>query len=1156
MRFRGISLFNHLSIVLGVLVILFCSKPASAANYGWVGVYNCNWPVPCAMQVESTQWYAKNGNIVYFNFYQAQKGNQSTGCSTPDPYACDIDGGGKIDVGSLSFVGKHEVCMLCYGDCMPQAIPFNDCYNYTQAEVPDCLPPRSNDSTSIKICPHVIEILEWQCTDCCDGQTDFNCKGCDENGKAISSTAHFISGNLMQSLEIFTSKGAGSTMSLGFSYNSLDTATGPLGIGWTHNYNEKITTSANDTLIFKDGSGKSVYYYNVGPNRYKAAPKRDYTFITKNTDGSYLLEEKGGLVKTFDQNGKLTAITDRNNNTITLTYAGANLTSISDPYNMAATLSYDASNRISSITDFSSKTFTLAYNAGGYLTSATDSTGRQWQYTYNGTGKMSAKTDPKGNTSSYTYDGSGRVISSTDQEGKARHLSYSPATNTTVITELDGGVWTYKYNRVKNVLLELTDPQGGKTTYQYDGNRNKISETDPAGNVTRYTYDANANMTSVQDHMGNTTSYTYNQWGQVLSTTDPRGGVTTFTFDGNGNLTSVSDPLGNSSGITYDSRGRQAATTDAKGNSTSYTYDVTGMLDTITDPLGSMTRYSYYNDDSLAGVTDAKNQTLTYEYDTKGRLTRMTDQLGRSETYVYNTYDNLISVTDRKAQTTTYTYDIMNRMQSVTYGDGSSTTYTYDTVGRLTTINDSVSGMISYTYGGSSCGTGCSGGSQYEVIEEVTPLGRIDYTYDALGRRDSMTVAGQPAVDYTYDANGRLTDIGTLINGAPSTFSLNYDSLGRRTGITYPNDVNTYYAYDNASRLLDLQHVAQPNTLLESLSYGYDANGNMTSMNRPSVLLPLPNAASNITYNDANQMLTFNTENITYDVNGNMTSATSTCGTTTFTWDARNRLVGISSYKPDCSSLSASFVYDALGRRIQKTINGRTMQYLYDGLDIVQEKENGAVTVNYIRTLNIDEPLARIEANGNVRYYHSDALGSIIALTDETGASRTQYVYDSFGNVTISGEASDNPFQYTGRENDNTGLYYYRARYYLPELQRFISEDPIGLKGGINKYVYTSNNPLNYVDALGLKKGCGPFGIALPVYKEIHTCCVDHDDCYDNCGKSKYCCDTKFCDCMARNCSTLPLEKRIRCLKIADDFCGAVKGWGSFAYLPSCGRLW
>jgi len=221
-------------------------------------------------------------------------------------------------------------------------------------------------------------------------------------------------------------------------------------------------------------------------------------------------------------------------------------------------------------------------------------------------------------------------------------------------------------------------------------------------------------------------------------------------------------------------------------------------------------------------------------------------------------------------------------------------------------------------------------------------------------------------------------------------------------------------------------------------------------------------------------MLTFQPEGdtewqMTYDENGNLISLTNSCGTITYTWYARNRLVGIEGYDAMCHTLSASFKYDALGRRIEKTINGRTIQYLYDGLDIVQEIEDGIVYANYIRTLNIDEPLARMEADGTIRYYHADALGSIIALTDETGQIRTQYNYSPFGETEIIGEMSDNPFQYTGRENDNTGLYYYRARYYSPGLKRFVSEDPIGLLGGdVNYYVYVWNGPINFFDSYGL----------------------------------------------------------------------------------------
>jgi RHS repeat-associated protein len=319
-----------------------------------------------------------------------------------------------------------------------------------------------------------------------------------------------------------------------------------------------------------------------------------------------------------------------------------------------------------------------------------------------------------------------------------------------------------------------------------------------------------------------------------------------------------------------------------------------------------------------------------------------------------------------------------------------------------------------------------------------------------------------------------LENVRQVVNGIEQRFNFVYDNGGRRERLKYfkggaPTPVTeTKYQFNTANMLENIQHLQGAN-ILENLIYGYDANGNRTSMNRPSVTLPLPNPASNTSYNEANQMLTFNDKNIVYDNNGNMTSVTNACGTTTYTWNARNQLAGINGFKPDCSSLTASFNYDSLNRRIEKTINGLTTKYRYDGADIIQElNQDGSVKANYIRGLNIDEPLLRSMQNA-VRFYLTDALGSVIALTDENGIVKTTYSYDPFGNTTISGEASDNPFQYTGRENDGTGLYYYRARYYSPELQRFISEDPIGFDGGdVNLMAYVGNNPVNFVDPLGL----------------------------------------------------------------------------------------
>jgi RHS repeat-associated protein len=187
-------------------------------------------------------------------------------------------------------------------------------------------------------------------------------------------------------------------------------------------------------------------------------------------------------------------------------------------------------------------------------------------------------------------------------------------------------------------------------------------------------------------------------------------------------------------------------------------------------------------------------------------------------------------------------------------------------------------------------------------------------------------------------------------------------------------------------------------------------------------------------------------------------------GTNTYTWDARDRLTSIT------GGVAATFAYDPFGRRTRKTISAQTTDYLYDGNNPVQELSGGAVLANLLTSLGIDEYFTRTDGSGR-RSLLGDALGSILALTDDAGVVQTSYTYEPFGQTAVTGQANGNPLQYTGRENDGTGLYYYRARYYSPTRQRFIAQDPIGLAGGdANLYAYAGDSPIAFVDPFGLDR--------------------------------------------------------------------------------------
>jgi len=203
----------------------------------------------------------------------------------------------------------------------------------------------------------------------------------------------------------------------------------------------------------------------------------------------------------------------------------------------------------------------------------------------------------------------------------------------------------------------------------------------------------------------------------------------------------------------------------------------------------------------------------------------------------------------------------------------------------------------------------------------------------------------------------------------------------------------------------------------------------------------------------------FNGTTLSYDANGNLTGD----GINTYTWDAGNRLTAIS------GGATASFVYDAFGRRMSKTVGGTVTQFMYDRFNPVQElNSSGGVTANLLTGLRIDEYFTRT-ASSTTSTLLTDALGSTIGLVASSGTIATSYTYQPFGGTTAGGAGNTNPYQFTGRENDGTGLYFYRARYYSPTFQRFVSQDPIGFRGGSpNVYAYVLNAPTIMIDLLGL----------------------------------------------------------------------------------------
>jgi len=506
-----------------------------------------------------------------------------------------------------------------------------------------------------------------------------------------------------------------------------------------------------------------------------------------------------------------------------------------------------------------------------------------------------------------------------------------------------------------------------------------------------------------------------------------------------------------------------------------------------------VTIYAYDDENNLKSITDGNTHTTNFLYDNLGRVKETDFPSGHAESYIYDDIGNLTSKTDRNGNTITYVYDALNRLTHKGPPDSTGVDYVYDLVGKIKQATDPT-GTYGFAYDNMGRLIGTT--TQYTFLPGQTYSN--SYTYDAASNRTGFTAPDGSTNTYVYDTLNRLS---TLTNSVTGQFGFGYDALSRRTSLTRPNNVNTSYTYDNLSRLLSVLHQNGPATI-DGATYTLDNAGNRTSKvnqlngvtenytydpiyqltqvqqvvngnsstsesytydavgNRLSAL-----KVATYTYNNSNQLTSSSDGySYTYDFNGNTLTKSNSSGTSQYAWDFENRLTSVT--LPNGGGV-VTFKYDPLSRRIQKASSSSVTNYLYDNINSVQEIDgSGAIVARYTEGAGVDEPLAMLRSATS--FFNADALGSITSLTNGTGGLAQTYSFNSFGEETTSTGSLVNPFRYIARDSDSeTGLYYYRARYYDSNSGRFISSDPIGFQAGANFYAYVANSPVNLFDPLG-----------------------------------------------------------------------------------------
>jgi RHS repeat-associated protein len=686
-------------------------------------------------------------------------------------------------------------------------------------------------------------------------------------------------GEFWHTFDDLTVPGRGPALNLTRTYSSLRASTdSPFGSGWSSAYTMSLAVDSASGAVQVTQENGSTTVFSPSGGGY-AAPPRVYATLTKNADGTWTYIRHQRQRFTFDANGRLSAISDLNGYTTTLSYDGSGqLTTVTDPAGRTLSFTYGSNGKIAKVTDPAGRSVTYTYDSNGNLTGTTDVAGGTRTFAYDAAHLMTSMTDPRGGTVANVYDATGKVTKQTDAAGRATTFAYD-ASGTT-ITKPNGNVtaegytqgqlvtitrgagtasaatWKYTYDAATLGLATSTDPNGHTTTYAYDSGsyyptsvtdalgrvtkrtyntfEEPLTVTDPAGTTTTYAYDASGNLKTVSRPLTGssstqTTSLGYGDSshpGDITDVTDPNGKDWQFGYDGPGDLASITDPLGHKTSYSYDSIGRRTSMVSPRGNATgsdpasfttSYAYDAFGDVTKITDPLGHVTTFGYDPNRNRTSLTDANGNRTSYAYNADDELSTTTRADGTSLSYSHDGDGNQTSQTDAAGHTTSFGYDPLNRVISSTDPLGRTTSFGYDGAGNRTSLTDPSGRITTFAYDAANEPTAI------HYSDGKTP--NVTYTYDTDGQRTGMS-DGTGTSQYAYDSLNRLT---STTNGAGAKVSYGYDLAGQLTSLTYPNGKTVTRSYDPAGQLASVT-----DWLGNTTSFGHDPDSNLTTEAYPN----------------------------------------------------------------------------------------------------------------------------------------------------------------------------------------------------------------------------------------------------------------------------------------------------------------------------------
>lgn len=817
----------------------------------------------------------------------------------------------------------------------------------------------------------------------------------------------------------------------------------------------------------------------------------------------------------YDELGQLRRITDPEGHSHQLQFNRAgHLLRYTNPLGQSTAYEVDPAGQNVKETNALGHSRTLAYDKVGNLKSVTGPGQYAWSGEYDAMNRAIRSTNAVGGISSSEYDTQGNVTKETDADGRSSQLQYDNFLR--VVGYIDG------LNNQYGLDYQIQDgSQGGIL-----GSLALPTQVKYPSFTQQTRFDAAERPTSqslqYRNNQGEQTvnaSVSYDKRGLVKTETDANGKTRRYVWDALGQISEATDALGGKTTLGYDVRGNLIEVKDAKGNTHRFEYDRNDRLVKETRPLGQNIGYEYDAAGRLSKRTDPRGHQHQYTWDAAGRVTKIDhkNSAGTLLRTTVNTWDenhNLTAWSDTdhsRSQTSsaTLTYDAANRKtgETVTYPGGSTLSYgsTHSAAGKQSSLTWPDGTRIEYGY------------SAHGELQSVSIPGEGTISVNAYDwlQPKTVTLPGGSTQNKGYDGLLNLENLNVRTAGQQSTLNLSHtygkvQELKQRSRTDTTNNVSSSqtesFEYDEEIRLTQANKDTGGLFGSSTESFTLDAVANRTAHSETPGAWTY-DANNRLTKIGSGSCGTSGTVCYSYDEAGNLIQKTEENKTTQYGYDSQNRLIEVKAGTSGNETLIAQYGYDPMNRRLwklqlrdkagQPLAQAKRTFYLYSDAGLIAESTE-PVTVNQDGSIS-SQATPQITAqygpkpgnpfttgtlfiktknsNGQdtIAYYHHDHLGTPIQATDKDGKVVWAAKYEPFGRAIIVTPAAttENPtitsnLRLPGQyEDQETGLHYNWNRYYEPATGRYVTEDPIGLEGGVNVYAYTGGAPYYYVDPSG-----------------------------------------------------------------------------------------